>query len=76
MRKIKINGKTGVDLDNNRSLTLFVYYKTYTCFYDLQLSDYSNLKNGYGLECQILCEGEKSLSTINKYATKYGVRFV
>ena len=76
MRKIQINGITSVELDGNRRLTLYPYHLNYACFYDLQISDYSNLKNGYGLESEIICTEKKSLATINKYAAKYGVVFV
>ena len=60
MRKIQINGITSVELDGNRRLTLYPYHLNYACFYDLQISDYSNLKNGYGLESEIICTEKRA----------------
>ena len=69
MEEIKlINGFAKVQLEDKKYL-LVLHYKD---GYSLEIRDYT----GKYVETDWLCEDVKRLSTINKYAEKYGVEFV
>lgn len=64
-----INGKGKCEISNNRTL----YVSRCNGAYDLTL--HRSTASGRGTINTTLCEDKKRLTTINKYAAEFGVRF-